>query len=74
MYTTTEAAAVLNVDRRTVNQYIARGQLNAEKHGRDWFISQDELERFQRERPKLGWPKGKPRKAAIPPLNGDAHE
>jgi excisionase family DNA binding protein len=62
MYTTTEAAQLLGVERRTVNQYIRRGQLKADKHGRDLFITQAELERFQRERPRLGWPKGVARK------------
>lgn len=62
MLTTREAAAVLGVQPRTVNQYIQRGQLQAVKHGRDLFITEAELERFQRERPKLGWPKGKRRR------------
>lgn len=62
MYTTREAATVLGVKPVTVNQYIQRGQLKAEKRGRDLFITSAELERFQRERPVLGWPKGKARK------------
>jgi excisionase family DNA binding protein len=64
MLTTAEVATVLGVMTRTVNQYIRRGQLKAEKRGRDLFISQQELERFQRERPVQGWPKGKPRKGS----------
>lgn len=62
MLTTSEAARLLGVERVTVNQYIRRGQLHAEKHGRDLFITEAEIERFKQERPKLGWPKGKPRK------------
>lgn len=62
MYTTREAATILSVKPVTVNQYIRRGQLKAEKHGRDLFITQAELDRFKQERPVLGWPKGKPRK------------
>lgn len=62
MYTTREAAVILGVQPRTVNQYIQRGQLTAEKRGRDLFISRDELMRFQQERPVVGWPKGKPRR------------
>lgn len=62
MMTTTEAAAVLGVERVTINQYVRRGQLHAEKHGRDLFITEAEIERFKRERPKVGWPKGRPRK------------
>jgi excisionase family DNA binding protein len=62
MLTTTEAAQQLGVARRTVNQYIRRKQIKAEKHGRDLFITEDEIERFKRERPKVGWPKGKTRK------------
>lgn len=62
MLTTREAAAVLGVKPGTVNQYILRGQLKAERRGRDLFITQDEMERFQRERPTVGWPKGKLRK------------
>lgn len=65
MYTTSEAAAILGVERVTVNQYIRRGQLQAEKHGRDLFITEAEIERFKAERPKVGWPKGKLRKDQV---------
>lgn len=61
-YTTAEAAALLDVQRDTVQRYIKRGLITAEKRGRDYFITADELERFQRERRSVGYPKGKPRK------------
>jgi excisionase family DNA binding protein len=61
MLTTKEAAAVLGIQPRTVTRYILRGLIRAEKHGRDYFISHDEIARFQNERRKVGNP-GTPRK------------
>jgi excisionase family DNA binding protein len=60
MLTTKEAAAVLGIQPRTVTRYILRGLIHAEKHGRDYFISHDEIERFKQERRKPGNP-GTPR-------------
>lgn len=57
LYTTSEVAAVLGVQPKTVTRYIERGLIAAEKRGRDYFIAQDELERFQRERRGRGKPK-----------------
>lgn len=48
--TTTQAAALLNIQPRSVVQLIRRGLLTAEKRGRDYFITRDELERYQRAR------------------------
>lgn len=44
-----EAAAKLGVSEGTVRQQIAAGSLRAEKHGRDWWIEAEEVERYQRE-------------------------
>lgn len=62
MLTTTEAASRLGVKPKTVAYYIKRGLLKAVKFGRDYQITPDELDRFERERRKPGYPKGKPRK------------
>jgi excisionase family DNA binding protein len=63
-YTTTEAAIVLGLAPETVARYIKRGLIAAQKRGRDYWIEDAELERFQRERQiGPGYPKGKPRKA-----------
>lgn len=55
--TTSEAADLLALDRRTILKYIERGLIQARKHGRDWQIDPDEVERYQRERRKPGRPK-----------------
>lgn len=56
--TTTEAAKILNLQPRTIRSHIERSVIAAEKKGRDYLISQEEIERFQRERRG----RGKPRK------------
>lgn len=56
LYTTTEAAAVLGCLPRTVTRYIERQLIAAEKHGRDYFISHEELERFNAAPRKVGRP------------------
>jgi len=58
-YTTEEAAALLNIKPVTVRAHIARGNLTAELKGRDYLISQDEIERFKREKRKAGNPRRK---------------
>lgn len=60
--TTTEAAAVLGVQPKTVTRYILRGLIAATKHGRDYWIEPGELERFQQTRRGVGYPAGRPRK------------
>jgi excisionase family DNA binding protein len=59
-YTTTEAAAKLGIKRETVRGHIKRHNLGT-KHGRDIFLSEDEVA-FIRERMGLrgrpGWLKG----------------
>src|SRR6266852_4293057 len=59
MHTTTEAAAVLGVQPKTVTRYILRGPIQAKKHGRDYQIADEELERFRRNRRKPGKPRTK---------------
>ena len=56
-YTTTEAAAFLGMQPRTVTRNIERKNLKATKRGRDYHITQEELERFIRERKGPGQPR-----------------
>lgn len=49
-YTTNEAALALGIQRRSVCKLINQGILKAEKRGRDWFISQEEIDRYSHER------------------------
>ena len=43
MLTTSQAAALVNVARVTILKWIARGDLPAEKIGRDWMIKESDL-------------------------------
>ena len=65
MLTTAEASTVLGVKPKTVAIYINRGLLTAEKKGRDYLITGEEIARFQRERRNPGNPGTKrgPKKA-----------
>lgn len=54
--TTEEAAAVLGLTPDTVRHYLHRGTLVGTKRGRDWFISEAEIARYQRDRKKAGRP------------------
>ena len=65
-FTTAEAATELIVSPRRVQAMIASGKLKAEKRGRDWIIQEADLEQA-RER-KVGYPKGRPRKAKTPSM------
>ena len=47
--TLTEAAARLGVTAATLRQQIANGRLRAKKIGRDWTVSEREIERYARE-------------------------
>jgi excisionase family DNA binding protein len=47
--TLTAAAAQLGVTPATLRQQIARGRLEGVKHGRDWWIEPEEVERYQRD-------------------------
>jgi excisionase family DNA binding protein len=57
MLTTREAAAVLGLKLRTVQAHITAGNIHAVKMGRDFFITPEEIERFQREKRPAHRPK-----------------
>lgn len=48
--TTTEAAAILGVTRAWLWRLIKRGTIKAERRGRDWWIEQAEVDRYNAER------------------------
>lgn len=48
--TTKEAAIILGLNPESIGIYIRQGILIATKHGRDWFLDQGEVDRYQRER------------------------
>ena len=54
MLTTHEAAAELGIQPGSVKRLCQRGILQAEKRGRDWFISREDVERYKVERRKPG--------------------
>jgi predicted site-specific integrase-resolvase len=54
MHTTKDAAEALQLQPRTVKRYCWLGLIRAKKVGRDWLITQREIERFARERRKPG--------------------
>lgn len=43
LYTVAEIAERLNVNRRTVTNYIRDGKLRGRKFGRSWYVSEDAL-------------------------------
>ncbi len=45
--TLTKAAASLGVTAATLRQQIANGKLRATKRGRDWWVTQGEVERYR---------------------------
>lgn len=47
--TTKEAAAILGITPHTLRQQIAKGKLQAQRHGRDWWLERAEVERYKRE-------------------------
>ena len=57
--TTQEAAEALGVSRGRVYHYIKEGRLPAQRLGRDWLISPEDVANFERQ--PSGYPKGKPR-------------
>ena len=59
MLTTTEAAARLGVTPEAVRKAIKRGHMTATKHGRDWLVSEEEVERYADKPRNKG---GRPRK------------
>lgn len=46
-YTTAEAAALLGIKPVSVRALIARDLLVAQRHGRDWLITQEALDAYQ---------------------------
>ena len=44
-----EAAALLGVTPDNLRGAIARGSLKAAKHGRDWWVTAAEVERYRKE-------------------------
>jgi excisionase family DNA binding protein len=55
-YTTVEAGPLLGLKPHSVTRYIELGQIKAEKVGRDYIISAEELERFKNTPRKVGRP------------------
>ena len=49
MLTLTEAAERLGVAPSTLRRQIANGRLRARKLGRDWTVSEREVERYRRD-------------------------
>jgi excisionase family DNA binding protein len=47
--TLNEAAARLNMTPDTLRQQIHAGRLRADKHGRDWWVTEAEVERYRRD-------------------------
>jgi excisionase family DNA binding protein len=56
--TLNDAAASLGVTAATLRQAIARGAMRAEKHGRDWWVTPAEVERYRAENLRRHGPKG----------------
>ncbi len=55
--TLSEAAARLGINAATLRQQIANGRLSAVRHGRDWWVEEAEVTRYQtqsRRKPKEG--------------------
>jgi excisionase family DNA binding protein len=58
MLSTKEAAQRLGVKTTSaVRQFILAGRLKAEKRGRDWWIDEEEIKRFEKLPRKIGKPK-----------------
>lgn len=47
--TLTTLAQHLGITAATLRQQIARGVLHAEKSGRDWFVTEEEAARYERD-------------------------
>jgi len=56
-YAVGQAADLLGIRHETLTRNILRGNLIAEKKGRDYFIKRSELERFKKNRRTVGRPK-----------------
>ena len=49
-----EASKLLNLSPVSVRKYCQQGVLQGVKKGRDWFVSREEIERYNRERRSPG--------------------
>ena len=58
-YTTKEAGEVLGIQAGSVLTNIDRGNLPAQKFGKQWMISEADLMRFKNNRPRQGRPSWK---------------
>lgn len=54
--TTHEAAVLLDLTARSVARLIKKGLIRADKRGRDYWIDEEEVERYSRERRSAGRP------------------
>jgi len=61
MFTTTQAAELLNLKPAMVRRHCESGALAAVKVGRDWVISQEAIDNFQASRKAPGRPAQAPR-------------
>ena len=57
LMTTSEAAAALGISRQGVSALVRRGLLRALRLGYQNVFTREEVERYQRERRRPGWPK-----------------
>lgn len=57
MLTTIEVAEQLGVTPRTIQRHIKAEHLKAKRYGRDFLITQEDVDRFKRERRTVGRPK-----------------
>lgn len=57
LLTTKDVAARLGVSIKTVQSYIQRGQLPAEKLGRDYVIREEDINNFKERRRRPGRPR-----------------
>lgn len=64
--TTQEAAEALGIDRSGVLRLIRHGRLPAEKHGRDWWIKEIDLEAFKAQPRPVGRPRNPNRQRKTP--------
>lgn len=62
--TTAEAAALLGLQPGTIRRYCELGKLAGVREAPDypWRIARAEVDRYQQERQRVGWPKGRSRK------------
>ena len=67
LLTTKDIAKHFNVEPVTAKRWAQLGLFpNAYKQGRDWAIPESDLLMFKR--PKMGYPKGRPRKYSPAPI------